>query len=100
MTPRANVLRHLVTNCTTSRYDRLKNERDADNILDTLLAMPPNDRVWLAEQLLLQPPIDAVKNALPLVLYFASAADRQEMIDAVHAAKPGMVAHAIPDQET
>jgi hypothetical protein len=41
--------------------------------------------------------LPALKDKLPIVLYFANDADRREMIDAIHLAKPGLVEARWPD---
>lgn len=38
----------------------------------------------------------SLENTLPLCLYFGTEQDRQEFLDAVHEAKPGMVARHWP----
>lgn len=51
----------------------------------------PRDRVQeLVQGLLSLPPIAEVKEAKPLVLYFATDADREECIAAIQAVKPNM----------
>lgn len=97
MKPRERVQR-AIARCVPADLSDFK-QTVADDITKALLAMPIADRVWLAEQLLLEPPVDEVKNALPLVLYFKDPIDREAMVDAVAAAYPGMGDHAIPDQE-
>lgn len=39
-----------------------------------------------------------LKGCLPLVMFFKNAADRQEMIAAVHTEKPDMIAVRIPER--
>lgn len=75
--------------------DRDSSGEAAADILKALLAMPAAQRADLAERLLLEPPVDQVKHAMPLILYFVNDADRREMIDVIHEVKPGMVAYRI-----
>ena len=44
----------------------------------------------LIQGLLTLPPVDEVREAKPLVLYFATDADREECIAAIQAVKPNM----------
>ena len=39
---------------------------------------------------------ESLKDSLPLCLYFANEADREEFVAAVHAAKPNMIAKRMP----
>ena len=48
----------------------------AENILMALLDMPPADRAHLAERLLCEPPVDSMRNLLPLILYFPNYEER------------------------
>jgi len=43
--------------------------------------------------------VPELADKLPLVLYFATEADRREMVDAVHAFKPGMVEAHWPEKK-
>lgn len=40
--------------------------------------------------------VEELERTMPLVMYFANDEDRQEMIDAVRAAKPGMISRKLP----
>ena len=51
----------------------------------------PRDKVAeLIQSLLALPPVDEVREAKPLVLYFATEADREECIAAIQEVKPNM----------
>jgi hypothetical protein len=67
--------------------------RIAEGVLDALLTMPTNERTALAERLLLEPPVDKVKDKLPLILYFNTREDILEFIAAAKEALPGLTAY-------
>lgn len=66
------------------------------DLLLAILNLPTDYRVHLAERLLTEPPVDEMRNMLPLVMFFKTNEDRLQAIQVLQEA-PGVI--RIDDQQ-
>lgn len=86
--PGADFPAYVSINLVNDKIVLTARDKGAVNLADVEL---PREKIAdLIQSLLALPPVKEVTEAKPVVLYFATEADREECIAAIHAVKPGM----------